>query len=131
MGPFSKSGATHSRISALLFGTYTIQFAGGEPFIFKPFLSLVEWCNVQGIDWGVTTNGSRIFKSGCQRIVSAKLRTWMCPSMERLLSTTHLVVFGDPSITLRRALARCVQHGINRVARSDSYQAHRSPPQFS
>src|SRR5262245_55865485 len=53
-------------------GPCTVQFAGGEPFVFKPFLSLVEWCNANGIRWGVTTNGSALSKTTAKRVVSAK-----------------------------------------------------------
>jgi radical SAM protein with 4Fe4S-binding SPASM domain len=39
-------------------GSYTIQFNGGEPFIKKGFVDLLEFCHSKRIDWGVTTNGS-------------------------------------------------------------------------
>jgi MoaA/NifB/PqqE/SkfB family radical SAM enzyme len=39
-------------------GPYTIQFVGGEPFVKKGFLDLLEFCREQSIDFGVITNGS-------------------------------------------------------------------------
>jgi MoaA/NifB/PqqE/SkfB family radical SAM enzyme len=39
-------------------GRYTIQFCGGEPFIKKGFLELLEHCRSNDIDFGVITNGS-------------------------------------------------------------------------
>jgi MoaA/NifB/PqqE/SkfB family radical SAM enzyme len=38
-------------------GHYHIEFSGGEPYIKKGFLDLVEFCGEAGIKWGVTTNG--------------------------------------------------------------------------
>jgi MoaA/NifB/PqqE/SkfB family radical SAM enzyme len=53
-------------------GPYTVQFGGGEPFVFKPFVPLVEWCHAQGIDWGVITNGSAFTPSIVERVVAAR-----------------------------------------------------------
>ncbi|APW64175.1 radical SAM protein [Paludisphaera borealis] len=39
-------------------GRYRIQFAGGEPFVKKGFLDLLEFCRAEAIDFGVITNGS-------------------------------------------------------------------------
>jgi MoaA/NifB/PqqE/SkfB family radical SAM enzyme len=39
-------------------GSYTIQFVGGEPFVKKGFLDLLEFCHDESIDFGVITNGS-------------------------------------------------------------------------
>jgi MoaA/NifB/PqqE/SkfB family radical SAM enzyme len=41
-------------------GTYTIQFSGGEPFVKKGFLDLLEFCRDQSIDFGLITNGSAL-----------------------------------------------------------------------
>ena len=38
-------------------GHYHIEFSGGEPYIKKGFLDLIEFCGEAGIKWGVTTNG--------------------------------------------------------------------------
>lgn len=38
-------------------GSYHIEFAGGEPYIKKGFIDLLEFCNEQDLHWGVTTNG--------------------------------------------------------------------------
>ncbi|MBF2085719.1 radical SAM protein [Thermoleptolyngbya sp. C42_A2020_037] len=39
-------------------GSYSIQFVGGEPFIKRGFIDLLEFCCTNKIDWGVITNGS-------------------------------------------------------------------------
>lgn len=52
-------------------GRYSVQFAGGEPFIKKNFMAIPEYCASQGIDWGVITNGSRLTDALCQRIAAA------------------------------------------------------------
>jgi MoaA/NifB/PqqE/SkfB family radical SAM enzyme len=38
-------------------GPYTIQFAGGEPFLKKGFLDLLKFCREQSIEFGLITNG--------------------------------------------------------------------------
>lgn len=53
-------------------GRFTVQFAGGEPFVYKPFVPLVEWCGTHGIDWGVITNGSAFSRPTVERIVAAR-----------------------------------------------------------
>lgn len=39
-------------------GPFTVQFVGGEPFVKKGFLDLLEFCSERSIDFGVITNGS-------------------------------------------------------------------------
>jgi MoaA/NifB/PqqE/SkfB family radical SAM enzyme len=39
-------------------GRYAVQFVGGEPFVKKGFLELLEFCRRESIDFGVITNGS-------------------------------------------------------------------------
>jgi radical SAM protein with 4Fe4S-binding SPASM domain len=69
-------------------GPYNVQFAGGEPFVFKPFLSLVEWCTAHQIDWGVTTNGSALTDAVVRRVVSAKPLN-VDVSVDGVTSATH------------------------------------------
>lgn len=52
-------------------GPYVIQFVGGEPFIWKGFLNLVEFCHDNGIRWGVITNGSGLNQKSIPRLVGA------------------------------------------------------------
>ncbi|MBT9596175.1 MAG: radical SAM protein [Vitreoscilla sp.] len=52
-------------------GPYCVQFAGGEPFVYKPFLALVEWCAAHRIDWGMITNGSALSPANVARLVAA------------------------------------------------------------
>ena len=44
----------------LYVGYYVVQFMGGEPFVWKGFLELVEFCSAMSIGWGVVTNGSAL-----------------------------------------------------------------------
>lgn len=53
-------------------GDFTVQFGGGEPFVFKPFLELVEWCRANGIEWLMTTNGSAFSPKNAQRVADAE-----------------------------------------------------------
>jgi MoaA/NifB/PqqE/SkfB family radical SAM enzyme len=41
-------------------GAYTIQFSGGEPFVKKGFLDLLEFCRREAINFGLITNGSTL-----------------------------------------------------------------------
>src|ERR1039457_1448246 len=49
-----------------------IQFVGGEPFTWRYFIELVEFCRDNDIDWGVITNGSALNPKVVKRIVAAK-----------------------------------------------------------
>jgi len=52
-------------------GRYTIQFAGGEPFVKKGFLELLGFCRDEDIGWGVITNGSLLDQATVEAIVAA------------------------------------------------------------
>ncbi len=52
-------------------GNFTVDFGGGEPFVYKPFLPLVEWCCGAGIRWTMTTNGSALSPRNAQRLANA------------------------------------------------------------
>ena len=53
-------------------GKYHVEFSGGEPFIKKGFVDLIEFCHAEGISWGVTTNGSALNEKTIRRVVAAK-----------------------------------------------------------
>ncbi len=53
-------------------GTYHIEFSGGEPFLKKGFVDLLEFCHKNGLKWGVTTNGSSLTDSIIKRVVAAQ-----------------------------------------------------------
>jgi MoaA/NifB/PqqE/SkfB family radical SAM enzyme len=54
-------------------GSYTIQFVGGEPFVKKGFLDLLEFCRDESIDAGVITNGSAFASDRiAERFVAAR-----------------------------------------------------------
>lgn len=53
-------------------GEYSISFTGGEPFIKRDFVSLLEFCRDHGIHSGVTTNGSALTPRVAERVVLAR-----------------------------------------------------------
>jgi MoaA/NifB/PqqE/SkfB family radical SAM enzyme len=54
-------------------GPFTIQFSGGEPFLKKGFLDLLESCREQSIEFGVITNGSAFANPGLvSRLVASR-----------------------------------------------------------
>ncbi len=53
-------------------GRYSISFSGGEPFMKKGFIELLAWCREQGIEAGVTTNGSAFSHKIAARTVAAR-----------------------------------------------------------
>jgi MoaA/NifB/PqqE/SkfB family radical SAM enzyme len=53
-------------------GNFSISFSGGEPYIKKGFLELLEFCNEVGIHGGVTTNGSAMNEKNAKRTVEAR-----------------------------------------------------------
>lgn len=55
-----------------LIGPYVIQFSGGEPFIKKGFVDLLEFCGEHQISWGVITNGSAFSSKIVTRVVEAR-----------------------------------------------------------
>jgi radical SAM protein with 4Fe4S-binding SPASM domain len=52
-------------------GPYLIQFSGGEPFVFRGFCELMEFCRDNDILAGVVTNGSRLDEDIVRRVVAA------------------------------------------------------------
>lgn len=53
-------------------GTYHIEFSGGEPFLKKGFVDLIEFCHKNKLKWGVTTNGSSLTDPIIKRVVAAQ-----------------------------------------------------------
>jgi molybdenum cofactor biosynthesis enzyme MoaA len=53
-------------------GDFSVQFGGGEPFVFKPFLDLIAWCRTTGISWSMITNGSAFSPKNAQRVADAQ-----------------------------------------------------------
>lgn len=52
-------------------GRFTVRFSGGEPFVFKPFLPLIEWCRDAGVDFSLITNGSALSPKNAARLAAA------------------------------------------------------------
>ncbi|WP_069470210.1 radical SAM/SPASM domain-containing protein [Candidatus Marithrix sp. Canyon 246] len=54
-------------------GPYTVQFSGGEVFVKKGFIDLLQFCHQEGIEWGLITNGSAFINHGVvKKVVAAK-----------------------------------------------------------
>ena len=53
-------------------GSYVIQFSGGEPFMFKGFPELLEFCRDNGIGAGMVTNGSSLGTNVMRRVLAAE-----------------------------------------------------------
>lgn len=53
-------------------GSFHIQFSGGEPFIKKGFVDLLEFCHQNNIKWGVVTNASCLTEPIVKRVVAAQ-----------------------------------------------------------
>jgi radical SAM protein with 4Fe4S-binding SPASM domain len=52
-------------------GYYVVQFMGGEPFVWKGFIELLEFCAARDVGWGVITNGSALTQAVAERMVRA------------------------------------------------------------
>lgn len=53
-------------------GPFLIQFAGGEPFVKRGFLDILDFCHEQGIHFGLITNGSGLSERNCRRLSNAR-----------------------------------------------------------
>jgi MoaA/NifB/PqqE/SkfB family radical SAM enzyme len=53
-------------------GPYHIEYSGGEPYIKKGFVDLIRFCHENGINWGVTTNGSAFTEKIVRDTVAAR-----------------------------------------------------------
>ena len=76
-------------------GTYVIQFSGGEPFLYKGFCDLLEFCDANGIMFGMVTNGSFFDQATSRRVVAAG-PTNIDISVDGLDPASHDVVRGVP-----------------------------------
>ncbi len=53
-------------------GRYRIQFSGGEPFLKRGFVDLLEFCHRRRLSFGVITNGSALRPKTVRRVVAAR-----------------------------------------------------------
>lgn len=53
-------------------GPYLLQITGGEPLLWHDVYDLVAFCNEQGIQWGLITNGSALTEKNVEKLVNAK-----------------------------------------------------------
>ncbi|MGM9487957.1 radical SAM protein [Ideonella sp. YS5] len=92
---------------AELAGRCTVQFAGGEPLLFGPFLDLVDWCRDQGLAWGMITNGSALNERTVARLVAARPLN-IDVSVDGASSAVHDASRGMPGslLHIRRGLQR-------------------------
>lgn len=101
-------------------GRFNVQFAGGEPLMFKPFLDLVQWCAERGLHWGMITNGSALTPSVVSRLVRAR-PTNIDISVDGATDAVHDASRGTPG-----SLAR-IRQGLQRLRAARDAQAHRFP----
>lgn len=52
-------------------GGYCIQFSGGEPFVYRGLLGILQWCAANGVRWGMITNGSAITADNARQLIAA------------------------------------------------------------
>ncbi len=76
-------------------GSYIIQFSGGEPFIKKGFVDLLQFCHREGIDWGVITNGSAFNRQTVKKVAAARPKN-IDISVDGATAEIHDVVRGVP-----------------------------------
>jgi radical SAM protein with 4Fe4S-binding SPASM domain len=91
-------------------GRNTVQFAGGEPFVYRSFVELVEWCATHDIEWGVTTNGSAFTEGVVRRVIAARPNN-VNVSVDGASSAVH-----DASRGVAGSLVR-VRRGIETLCR--------------
>ncbi len=56
-------------------GPYSLNFAGGEPFIRKDMIEIIEYCTSKNIETNVTTNATLIDKRLAKKILDSGLKT--------------------------------------------------------
>jgi radical SAM protein with 4Fe4S-binding SPASM domain len=76
-------------------GPFHIEFSGGEPFIKKGFMDLTQWCHSNGVQWGVTTNGSLLSEENIHKVVQSRPFN-MNISIDSHISEIHDHVRGIP-----------------------------------
>src|ERR1700733_5740995 len=90
-------------------GKYLIQFSGGEPFIKKGFIDLLEFCCSHQIEWGVITNGSAFSQKIVERVVASN------PVNIDISVDSSSAPINDEVRGSGGALAN-IEHGIRRLA---------------
>lgn len=73
-----------------------INFSGGEPFVRKDFLDIVEYASNAGLKIGITTNGSLINKSVISRLKSLENIECLQVSLDADNSELHDYIRGVP-----------------------------------
>lgn len=56
-------------------GPFSLNIAGGEPFVRKDMVKIIEHCTANNIETNVTTNGTLINKEMAKKILSSGLKT--------------------------------------------------------
>lgn len=103
-------------------GRFLIQFVGGEPFVRRDLIDILEYCYSQRIDWGVITNGSALTRSMCERLVRAH-PTNIDISIDSLDAATHDAARGvrGSLVKISRAVEMLLEararHGRNFIVR--------------
>ncbi len=93
-------------------GKFHIQFSGGEPYIKKGFLDLIEYCHSEQVSWGVVTNGSAFLSEKVLRATIAAKPFTINISIDSKRPEIH-----DYSRGIEGSLDRVVA-GIGKLARA-------------
>jgi MoaA/NifB/PqqE/SkfB family radical SAM enzyme len=93
-------------------GKFHIQFSGGEPYIKKGFLDLIEYCRSEQVSWGVVTNGSAFLSEKVVRATIAAKPFTINISIDSKRPEIH-----DYSRGIEGSLDRVVA-GIGKLARA-------------
>ena len=78
-------------------GMFSISFSGGEPMIKPGFLDLMVFCHENGIQSGVTTNGSALTRKNAARLVEAEPFN-VCVSVDAPNAELHDYLRGWPGL---------------------------------
>jgi MoaA/NifB/PqqE/SkfB family radical SAM enzyme len=101
-------------------GSYNIQFGGGEPFVKKGFVELLQFCREQRIDWGVITNGSGFSATVVKQVVESDPSN-IDISVDSSRAAVHDAVRGTPG-SLEK-----ITDGIGRLVEESKARGRRFP----
>ena len=91
-------------------GRFHLQFSGGEPYIRKGFLDLIDFCHSEQVSWGVVTNGSAFVSDKVVRATIAAAPFTINISIDSKRAEIH-----DYSRGIEGSLERVV-NGIGKLA---------------
>lgn len=98
-------------------GSFHIEFSGGEPFIKKGFVDLLEFCHKNGIQWGVTTNGSCLTEEVVKKVVAAR------PFNMNISMDGHISEIHDYARGIKGSLDKITAHVKNLINERNNQNA--------